>query len=294
MLFLADSTGKRPAKTFQNNIDFVCFLFASLCKTITGSRERAALDKRYQTTCFPTDHGTADSSDVATCMDHICRLDGAERVGFGSDVEDSECGPDVLHRGQGKCRTCRIMIWKHIRHIPCNQEKGTFMKKSTYYFRKGFKSIVIIYVLLVLLGLIFGVPLNYRMGLAFLLAIIPVVYFCRGGIHRLLEKDREFQALPEAEQNRITADRTIADVTLIDTDEKIELKANPFAAAARGWIGGALGGNTGKWAGIMTTKMRIETKATKATFLVEYESGRSEFETVKIGSLRYKQLMKHM
>lgn len=96
MLFLADSTGKRPAKTFQNNIDFVCFLFASLCKTITGSRERAALDKRYQTTCFPTDHGTAGSSDVATCMDHICQLGGAGIVGFGSDFDGIGCTPAGL------------------------------------------------------------------------------------------------------------------------------------------------------------------------------------------------------
>ena len=209
-----------------------------------------------------------------------------------NDPACSDCGPDVLHTGQGTAlKGTNDDVGKNVRTIPRIKETD-HMKKSTRYFRMGFKSIAIIYVVVVLLGLIFNIPLNFRLAIAMMLMIVPCVQWCIGGIHRLLENDREVQALPEVERNRVIADRTIDYVMLIDTDEKKELKANPFTAAVRGWVGRALGGNVGKWAGIMTTKMRIETKATKATFLVAYKSGRSEFETVKVGSLRYKQLMK--
>ena len=152
-----------------------------------------------------------------------------------NDPACSDCGPDVLHTGQGTAlKGTNDDVGKNVRTIPRIKETD-HMKKSTRYFRMGFKSIAIMYVVVVLLGLIFNIPLNFRLAIAMMLMIVPCVQWCIGGIHRLLENDREVQALPEVERNRVIADRTIDYVMLIDTDEKTELKANPFTAAVRGW-----------------------------------------------------------
>lgn len=109
------------------------------------------------------------------------------------------------------------------------------------------------------------------------------------GVQQRNETTEERQArqerAAESERRRKENARIVSSELISMKYEKITLEA-----LGRGLFYGALAGNIGIYAGVAGTPKR----ATKATFRVNYASGRTRIETVVVGSRRYNKLIREL
>ena len=126
-----------------------------------------------------------------------------------------------------------------------------------------------------------------------------IVFLPLGLISRSEENNAKFRALPSWRQEQILEaerearkDYVIASVTLLDSTST--RRTAPTVSRTRIFHTQSAFGRPYMTARTVTRPGKTTVTPATFTFLVEYESGRQEIETVKYKSLRYKTLIKYL
>ena len=178
-----------------------------------------------------------------------------------------------------RCQKCGCIY--EATEIRCPTCGKMYRKKHSKMYHKKHSKLWIIPALAMVSVLVAGITgVEEMMPLPFLLIIIwfGILFY------RKVLKNNDAPLVHHCEQ-----DQTPVAVRLLCYEKNTTKKKGKLSIAARGLIGGIIGGRSGFAIGVATAILQPTTKRS-ATFLIEYANGHREAETVDVESERFTQL----